>query len=87
MKNEMINLIKDNLVEIVPELEGREISNDESLVALGANSLDRGELITLVLEQLRLDIPRVEFASAQTINELADLLIQKNKKHELHANF
>lgn len=77
MKNEIVHLIKENLVEIIPELAGEEISVDETLVDLGANSVDRGELITLTLERLNLDISRIEFVSAQTINELADLIVEK----------
>lgn len=77
MKNEILKLIKENLVEIMPELEGVEISDDETLVDLGANSIDRGELITLTLERLELDISRIEFVSAQTIGELADLIVEK----------
>lgn len=77
MKDKVLNILKTNLGEIIPELEGQEISADETLVALGANSLDRGELITLTLERLGLDVPRIEFASAQTINELADLFALK----------
>lgn len=76
-KNEIVHLIKENLVEIIPELAGEEISVDETLVDLGANSVDRGELITLTLERLNLDISRIEFVSAQTINELADLIVEK----------
>lgn len=77
MKDQVIGIIKNNLGEIIPELEGAQISADDTLVALGANSLDRGELITLTLERLGLDVPRIEFASAQTINELADLFTLK----------
>jgi polyketide biosynthesis acyl carrier protein len=77
MKTTIVNLIKENLLEIIPELEGKEIALDETLVDLGANSLDRGELITLTLERLDLNISRIEFVSARTINELADLIIEK----------
>lgn len=76
-KNEIVHLIKENLVEIIPELAGEEIAVDETLVDLGANSVDRGELITLTLERLNLDISRIEFVSAQTISELADLIVEK----------
>lgn len=76
-KNEIVHLIKENLVEIIPELAGEEIAVDKTLVDLGANSVDRGELITLTLERLNLDISRIEFVSAQTINELADLIVEK----------
>ena len=73
-KNEIINLIKDNLVEIIPELEGEEINNREAFIDFGANSIDRGELITLTLEALELDVSRIKFVSAQNIEELAELV-------------
>lgn len=79
MKNQILELIKENLIEIIPELKGTEISYDETLVDLGANSIDRGELITLTLERLDLEISRIEFVSAQTIGELADLILEKQK--------
>ena len=73
-KNAIIDLIKRNLIEIIPELEDEEIDIDETLVDLGANSIDRGELITLTLEELELEVSRIEFASARTISGLADLM-------------
>lgn len=77
MQQEVTNIITEKLVEILPELEGQIISCDASFVELGANSVDRGELIMLTLEELNLEISRIEFAGAQTINELADIIIQK----------
>lgn len=77
MRNKVITLIKNNLVEIIPELEQNDIPVDETFTELGANSVDRGELITITLERLNLNIPRIEFADAQTITDLADLIIQK----------
>ena len=52
MKNNIVNQIRENLIEIIPELAEEDISNDSSLRDLGANSVDRGELITLTLEHL-----------------------------------
>ncbi len=77
MKDKIIELIISNLTEIIPELDGKAISLDERLVNMGANSVDRGELITVTLEKLDLNIPRIELVGAQTINELADLIMEK----------
>jgi polyketide biosynthesis acyl carrier protein len=77
MKNQIIEQIRENLIEIIPELEGKTISNDERLSDIGANSIDRAELIALTLEQLEKEIPRIELAGAQTINELAELIAEK----------
>lgn len=78
-KNNLIDLIKENLLEIVPELSERPLNPDDNFVMLGLNSVDRGELISLTLEKLELAIPRIEFVSAQTINELADVVIDKRQ--------
>jgi polyketide biosynthesis acyl carrier protein len=77
MKNQIIEQIRENLIEIIPELEEKTISNDEKLSDIGANSIDRAELIALTLEQLEKEIPRIELAGAQTINELAELIAEK----------
>lgn len=79
-KAQVITLIKNNLIEIIPELEDEEIDINESLVDMGANSIDRGELIMLTLEALELEVSRIEFVGAQTISELADLMLK-------HGNF
>ena len=76
-KDELLNIITTNLFEIIPELEEEEFSLDESFVDLGMNSIDRGELITMTLESLESDIPRVEFVSANSINDLLDLFAAK----------
>lgn len=76
MKEQIVSIIRENLMEIMPELEGQNVSNDETFVNLGANSIDRGELIMLTLEKLNLEVPRIEFVSANTINELATLVIK-----------
>lgn len=76
MKEQIVSIIRENLMEIMPELEGQNVSNDETFVNLGANSIDRGELIMLTLEKLNLEVPRIEFVSANTINELATLVVK-----------
>ena len=76
-KNEIIEKIKYILFEIIPELEDEKIDFDETFTELGANSVDRGELITLTLERLDLNIPRIDFVEAQTINDLSDLVFEK----------
>ncbi|SFD21672.1 polyketide biosynthesis acyl carrier protein [Chitinophaga sp. CF118] len=80
MKEQIVKLIVGNLVEIIPELSEGSVSLDETFVDMGANSIDRAELIMLTLERLDLEVSRIEFVSAQTVNELADLIIQKQQR-------
>ncbi len=73
-QEEIVTQIKNNLIEIMPELEGENIDLEDRLVDIGANSIDRGELIALTLENLELEVSRIEFVSAQSINDLAEMM-------------
>ena len=78
-KTTVLNIIKENLLEILPELEDSVVPYDVTLIDLGMNSVDRSELITLTLERLALDVSRIEFVGAHTMNELADLIMEKQQ--------
>lgn len=73
----ILELIAKYSREVLPELETYKFQNGDQLRDLGANSVDRAEIISLVLESLHLNIPRVEAFGASTIGELADLLHEK----------
>ena len=75
-KEEIIYLLKESLEEIIPEIEGEDYSIHETLNNLGANSIDKGELITLTLEHLEIEASMVMFVKAESIAELADLILQ-----------
>lgn len=76
-KEEITGILRENIIEIIPELEGEALPFNDRLADLGLNSIDRGELITLTLEQLELEVSRVEFAGADSIDALAELFIKK----------
>jgi len=65
--------------EVIPELEGHAFQPDDRLVDLGANSIDRAEIVTMTLEALSLPIPRVELSEAKNIGELARIIYEKSQ--------
>ena len=69
--------LKTNLAEIIPELDSNNIDVNESLLNLGANSIDRADLVIMTLETLKLHIPMSEFAGAMTIRQLAEKIYNK----------
>jgi len=69
----IMSVLKGALVEIFPEYSTREIRPDESLRDLGANSIDRAEIIILTMERLQLKLPLLEFAQAKNINDLVNI--------------
>lgn len=76
-KDTIFELIVQHTREVVPELEAHEFIHKDSLRELGANSVDRAEIIQLTLESLSLDVPKIELFGAQNIEQLVDLFYEK----------
>jgi polyketide biosynthesis acyl carrier protein len=60
--------------EVLPGLDDHAFQFSNSLRELGANSIDRSEIVMLTLESLSLKIPMIEVAKAENMGELAGLL-------------
>lgn len=76
-KNEILEEIKNNIYDVLPELEGTEIKESDSLKELGANSIDRADIIMSTLESIDAKVPMVRFGSAKNIGEIADIIISE----------
>ena len=76
-KSELIGIIGAKAADVLPALQEHRFVASDSLQALGANSIDRVEILASVLEELELAIPRVELFGPRNIGELADLLLGK----------
>ena len=63
--------------EVVPGLDDYAFQFTDSLRELGANSIDRSEVVMLALESLSLKAPMIDFAKAENMGELATLLHAK----------
>ncbi|EPH43878.1 putative Polyketide biosynthesis acyl-carrier-protein AcpK [Streptomyces aurantiacus JA 4570] len=70
-KDQTFTLITEAVREILPELADRDLHESDTLDALGANSMDRAEIVMTVLEEMDLDIPLVETHGPQNLGELA----------------
>lgn len=60
--------------EVLPQLERHEFQRTDSLRALGANSIDRADILIMTLESLGLNIPMMDMAKAENIGELATII-------------
>lgn len=78
-KDQVFAIIKENIIDVVPELANREITIKDSLRELGANSVDRAEIIIKSIAALKLQVPLVEFAQAKNIEELVAIFSEKLK--------
>jgi polyketide biosynthesis acyl carrier protein len=75
--DDVFELLVKNAREVVPELAGHAFTTTDSLKDLGANSIDRSEIVVMTLEDLALAIPLVEVAGAGSLGQLAVLLHAK----------
>ena len=76
-KKHIFEMTVQNILEVLPNLSDREIQRNDALKDLGANSIDRSEIVMMTLESLSLNISLVELAGATNIGELVDLLYEK----------
>lgn len=76
-KQRIIEIIGMQAAEVLPDLAGHRFVDEDRLQELGANSVDRAEILNMVLDSLSLAIPRVELFGPRNIGELADLLLRK----------
>jgi polyketide biosynthesis acyl carrier protein len=76
-KRELLNLIARHTREILPGLEAHPFAASDRLADLGADSVDRAEILMLVQESLGLSVPRVDLFGPKNIGELAELFLTK----------
>jgi len=66
--------IKRNVALVVPEIDPDAISMEQSLYDLGCNSIDRAEVVTLTMHELRIAVPATEFRQGDTIARLVTVM-------------
>lgn len=75
--NDIIKIIGENTCVVIPDLSGHQFKPSDALRDLGANSVDRSEIVMMTLESLMLRTPLRDFAAAENIGELAGILYEK----------
>lgn len=73
-KEHVFEVVKNIIVEVLPDVELDQISIEKSLKDLGANSIDRMEIVTMSMEELDLKIPLMSFAQVGNIEGMVDVL-------------
>lgn len=79
-KNEIFLALKSNLLDVLPELNEQHITTEQSLKNLGANSLDRAEIIIRTMAKLGLTLPLITLATAQNIDDIISLFYASLQK-------
>ena len=74
-KEKILDVIRSNMVEIVDDLDIKNIDTTKSIRDYIADSLDVVELVSCSMRELKIRVPRSELADIATINELAEKLL------------
>jgi len=73
-KEHVYEVVREVIMEVLPEVTPEQVSIDKSLKDLGANSIDRMEVVTMSMESLGVKIPLMSFAQVANIEGLVDVL-------------
>lgn len=84
-KQKVFEIVKNSILEVLPDLDPGLISIEKQLKDLGANSIDRMEVVTISMEALGLKLPMMTFAQVGNIEGLVDVLVEKGGSVELAA--
>ena len=77
-RDEITDAVSGAVGQILPVVTPAEVRGDRHLKDLGADSLERVEIIMQVLDRLGLRIPLAEFASLPDIDAMVDLLERRS---------
>lgn len=75
-KEKIFEIIKENILDIIPELDLSEVTMKDSLKEIGANSVDRADIIMFTMESLNIRIPMVKFGNAANIGDIVDIMYE-----------
>ena len=73
-KPEIFAVVREQLLSVIPDLDPDRIVRQMGLRDLGANSVDRGDILMQTLEAMGLNVPLHQLASVKNIGELVDAL-------------
>lgn len=84
-RDEILQVVINNLKENLEELEDAEIDPNKSMKDLGANSLDIVEVVSCSMRELKIKVPRSELGDVANINQLVDLFYTTHQNQNSQA--
>lgn len=73
-RDEIFEVVKRCTLEVLPHLPADAVTVEGSLTDLGANSMDRVEVVMMSLEALKLRVPPAELQGVRDLRGLVDLI-------------
>jgi len=79
-KEHVFEVVKNIIIEVLPDVDPAEISIEKQLKDIGANSIDRMEIVTMSMQELDIKIPLMSFAGVNNIEGMVDVLNDNYQK-------
>lgn len=73
-EHDIFQTVRNVTLEVLPFLSADDVTIDKSLKDLGANSIDRAEVVTISMEKLGVKIAMLEFGKAKNLRDLVGVL-------------
>ncbi|MFC5800201.1 acyl carrier protein [Streptomyces formicae] len=74
-------MVRRAVLSVLPELSDSELDPHSDLIALGANSLDRVDLVLNLEVELGAKLPIERVAAARTIGQLIEIVRAHERRH------
>lgn len=76
-REEILEIVREETVDILYDLNPEEVTMDQTLVKLGANSIDRAEIVLACAERIGIKLTAVELAEVSDICTLVEAMYKK----------
>jgi len=76
-KEEIFEIVKNCVVDILPDINENDIKITDALKDLGANSIDRMDVTIGCMKALKLKVPMIRFGNISNIQGLVDVLYEE----------
>lgn len=71
--------LMDEIADVLPEISKDDLDGRMDLRDVGANSVDRMDIIIGTMEKMGINIPLVKFGEAHTINDIVNILYERKE--------
>lgn len=78
-KENIFSVVKSAIADVLPDVDSEAVSIEQNLKSLGANSIDRTEIVMFSMEKLGIKLPLVSFGGVENIEEMVDVLVDASR--------
>jgi len=72
--DDVFSVVRGQVAEVLPDVSVADVHPDQSMAALGANSLDRMDVVVASQDRLGIQVAAAEFADVENLRGLVDVL-------------